>query len=206
MKKQYTLIHLLIVLVLLGLSSGGAEVRFVYDGDTVLLESGERVRYLGIDTPEMDYDGKAPEFMADEARAFNEKMVLGKRIKLELDRERYDHHGRLLAYVYPPNGRMLNIELLEKGLARVLAVPPNLRYLDRLIKAQQKAMSERVGIWRPDEVFSKEGPYIGNRRSFRFHLPDCAFGLRIHSKNRVRFETRREAFWEGYSPCARCRP
>ncbi len=205
MKRHYILLYLLILFVLPGFSCGEAEVSAVYDGDTVLLANGERVRYLGIDAPEMGYGGDAPEFMADEARAFNEKTVLGKRIQLELDRERRDHHGRLLAYIYLPDGRMLNIELLEKGLARVLAVPPNLRYLDRLIKTQQKAMSGRVGIWRA-EVDSGEGPYIGSRKSFRFHRPDCPFGSRIHSKNRVGFETRWEAFWEGYSPCARCRP
>ncbi|MFO7784275.1 MAG: thermonuclease family protein [Thermodesulfobacteriota bacterium] len=205
MKRYCTPFYLLIVLILLGLSLGGAEVRFVYDGDTVLLDGGKRVRYLGIDAPEMGYDGKGPEFMAEKARAYNAKKVQGKRIQLELDRESHDHYGRLLAYVYPPDGRMLNIELVEKGLARVLAVPPNLRHLDRLIEAQQKAMAGRVGIWRP-EVDSGEGPYIGSRKSFRFHRPDCPFGSRIHSKNRVRFDTKRDAFREGYSPCARCRP
>lgn len=205
MRRYCTAIYLLCLLVIPGFSSGGAEVRFVYDGDTVLLETGESVRYLGIDAPEMNFDGKGAEFMAEEARAFNERAILGKRIHLELDREKRDHHGRLLAYVYLPDGRMINMELVENGLARVLSVPPNLRYQGRFVEAQQKAMTGRSGIWR-SEVDSGDGPYMGNRRSFRFHRPDCPYGSRIHSRNLVRFETRREAFWEGYSPCARCRP
>jgi micrococcal nuclease len=206
MKSRYTLLFILVTAFLLGFSPGALKkVEFVYDGDTVLLGSGESVRYLGIDAPETAYKGGPPGFMAEEALAFNEKMVKGKEVRLQLDREKHDRYGRLLAYVYLPNGQMVNIRMLEKGFACVLVVPPNIRHLDRLIEAQREAMTARKGIW-SREVDTGCGPYVGNRKSFRFHRRDCPYGARTHPANRVVFEGRRDAFWEGYSPCKKCRP
>ncbi len=183
---------------------GGSEVRFVYDGDTVVLEDGRRVRYLGIDAPEMGFEGEQPEFLAESARSFNENAVLGVPVRLEFDRERKDHHGRWLAYVHLPDGRMLNAELLRRGLARVLAVRPNLEHFDRLVEVQREAMRNRAGVW--SREVPGGGPWVGSRRSHRFHRPECPYAGRIHPENRVRFETRRSAFWEGYSPCSGCLP
>ncbi|MCF8061098.1 MAG: thermonuclease family protein [Deltaproteobacteria bacterium] len=204
--KRYSLpIYLFILLWIPVLGYGGSEVRFVYDGDTVLLEDGKRIRYLGIDTPEMGTEEEEPGFLAEAARAFNRKAVLGASIRLEFDRQRKDRHGRWLAYVYLPDGRMLNAELLRHGLARVRAFPPNLEHLDRLIEAQREAMTRLAGIW-GREAGSGEGPYLGSRRSYRFHRPGCRYAKRIHEDNEIRFETKRRAFWEGYSPCSGCLP
>ncbi len=185
-------------------AQAGTEVRFVYDGDTVLLENGVCVRYIGIDTPETGRDGRPPQAMAEAARSFNARWVQGKTIRLELDREHRDRHDRLLAYVYLPDGRMLNVELVRRGLARVLAIRPNLRHLGHLIEAQREAMQRRSGIWR--RPLKPGGPYVGSRRSYRFHRTDCPYAGRIQDRNRVGFESKREAFWEGYSPCSRCGP
>jgi len=205
MKRHSIPIFLLALLWVPLLAHGGSEVRFVYDGDTVVLEDGRRVRYLGIDTPEMGSDEERPEFLAEAARAFNEKAVRGVAVRLEFDRERKDRHGRWLAYVHLPDGRMLNAELIRSGLARVLAVRPNLEHFDRLVEAQQEAMANRAGIWSREAVF-EGGPCVGSRRSRRFHRPECTYAARIHEDNRVRFETRWNAFWEGYSPCSGCLP
>lgn len=205
MKKFTAIIRLLVVLLLLGFSNGGKEVRFVYDGDTILLENGERVRYLGIDAPEMGYNGRGPEYMAEEALIFNYEKAMERRVRLEYDQEKRDRYGRLLAYVYLDCGRMLNKKLLDQGLAWVMAVPPNLRYLDMMINTQRDAMTRRVGIWQ-NKALLDDGPFTGNRRSLRFHRPDCPFQQNISSKNRINLDTKRDAFWEGYSPCARCLP
>jgi endonuclease YncB( thermonuclease family) len=183
-----------------------ARVRFVYDGDTILLSSGEKVRYLGIDAPELDPEGKRHEFMALQARRFNINMVKGKLVRLEFDREKRDRYGRLLAYVYlVETGQMVNVLLLKNGLAHVLLKEPNLKYRRLFIKMQREAMKRKIGIWsRPFK--NEERYYIGNKRSFIFHRPDCPFGKRMRPKNKIIFKNCYQAFWAGYSPCRRCKP
>jgi len=183
-----------------------AKVRFVYDGDTILLSGGEKVRYLGINTPELDPEGNRHEFMAIAARKFNIKLVKGKRVRLEFDRKKKDKYGRLLAYVYlVKTGEMVNVLMLKNGMAYCLLKRPNIKYKDLFLRCQREAMQKRIGIWsRPfknDERF-----YVGNKYSFKFHRPGCPFGKRMNPKNRVIFKNCYEAFWNGYSPCKRCKP
>lgn len=181
------------------------KVAFVYDGDTVLLDSGEKVRLLGINCPEMDHSGEDSEFKAAAARHFTLERVKGARVWLEQDSEKHDHYGRLLAYVFLKEGEMLNLLLVREGLAHVMFDSKNMRYRSHLLDSQRKAMKAKRGIWRRP-IGGKEKIYLGNRKSLRFHRPDCHFGRRISKKNRVTIKTRRDAFWEGFSPCKQCCP
>jgi len=194
-----------LLIALLTLSAAKPYVKQVYDGDTLALSTGEHVRYVGVDAPEIDHQGGKSEFMAHEAREQNAKLVQGKPVRLEFDQERNDRHGRLLAYVFLENGDMVNEILVRKGFARVLPKPPNLKYFSLLLDSQRRAMAERVGIWKrePDQP---EPYYIGNSDSYRLHRPSCPFGKTISSRHRVRFETDYKAYWEGYSPCRQCKP
>jgi micrococcal nuclease len=194
-----------LLIALLTLSAAKPYVKQVYDGDTVALSTGEQVRYVGMDAPEMDHHGDQSEFLAREAREMNAKLVQGKPVRLEIDQERNDRHGRLLAYVFLENGDMVNELLVRKGLARVLPKPPNLKYSSLLLDSQRRAMVERVGIWQkePDQP---ERYYIGNSDSYRFHRPGCPFGKTISGRHRVRFDSAYKASWEGYSPCRQCKP
>ena len=180
-------------------------VKYVYDGDTVLLDPHQKVRYLGVNAPEVDHAGEASAFMARDAWQFNRRKVEGIQVRLEFDSERQDRYGRLLAYVFLKNGKMVNALLVRKGLAYVFFHGRNMKYRDLLLGCQREAMDERLGIWsRPAD--GKEKFYLGNRASSRFHAPGCPFGRKISKKNRVRFKTRRDAFWQGYSPCKKCGP
>jgi micrococcal nuclease len=180
-------------------------VTFVYDGDTIRLENGSRVRYLSVDSPEIDREHGNSHFMAEAARDFNRRLVDRSRVRLAFDREKRDHHGRLLAYVYLENGQMINLLLVQNGLAHVLLKRPNLKHKSLMIECQRKAMREKIGIWnRP--LQGDEEYYIGNRRSYRFHRPTCPFGKGISPGNHIRFHTLRDAYWEGHSPCKRCLP
>jgi len=178
---------------------------FVFDGDTILLKNGDRVRYLGIDTPEIRHDGQESDYMAYAARKFNRSLVLDKKIKLEFDTQKKDTYRRLLAYVYLKNGEMVNTLLLERGLARVMFQNPNLRHFQLLLSYQRQAMTRGLGIWQKTKD-RQEPYYTGNRKSFRFHRPSCLFGRKTSPQNVRRFESRREAFWNGFSPCRRCLP
>jgi micrococcal nuclease len=66
-------------------------------------------------------------------------------------------------------------------------------------------MEKGLGLWRMD--LKKKGKiYLGNRKTFRFHFPGCPFAKKIAKTNGIRFSSEYDAFWEGYSPCRRCRP
>jgi micrococcal nuclease len=98
-----------------------AVVSRVVDGDTIELDTGDKIRYLLIDTPE---DTSTIECFGPEATAFNEELVLGKEVTLSYDQECTDRYGRLLAYV-SVGGREVNSLLVERGYACVLFIPPD---------------------------------------------------------------------------------
>ena len=208
MRRQIATIVLICILALLsGPWAGAADwirVRWVDDGDTIVLADGRRVRYLGIDAPEIanpSYDRKA-EPLGYEARSFNRRLVHRKRVRLELDAQPRDAYNRLLAYVFLPGGQMVNSLMLVNGYAFVLPHHPNNRYESELLAAQRTAMQARRGIWQRWQAF--EGKVIGNRRSKRFHALSCAAASSISARNRVPFNSAWEAFWQGYAPARGC--
>ncbi len=117
-----------------------AHCKRVIDGDTIVLSTGERVRYIGVDT--LEARGQLGCIIAE----FNRYLVEGKDIRLEFDVERHDKYKRLLAYVYVDDV-FVNAALVERGLARVLTVKPNVRYKKDFQRLQKKAKKERRGIW-----------------------------------------------------------
>ncbi|MDD5505064.1 MAG: thermonuclease family protein [Candidatus Omnitrophica bacterium] len=123
-----------------------ARVVYVYDGDTVKLDNEERVRYLGIDTPEMNYKNPPAEYLAEQAKEFNSRLVKGKNVRLEFDTVRRDKYNRLLAYVYVDK-TFVNAELIKAGYAKVYIIPPNTKYADDFLSLQRRSKNERKGIW-----------------------------------------------------------
>ncbi len=122
-----------------------AKVVSVIDGDTIVLDSGERVRYLMIDTPEIT-QGK-DECFGQEARELNSNLVLGQEVELTYDTECTDRYGRLLAYVESPDGEA-NTILVERGMACVLMVPPNGRDReDEFRSLEFEASQTKEGMW-----------------------------------------------------------
>jgi micrococcal nuclease len=179
-------------------------VNKVIDGDTVVLENGETVRYIGIDAPEMGKQKGGPEFFAREATRFNKKMVLLKKVRLEFDQERKDAYGRLLAYVYVKN-IFVNGEMVREGFARVMVRPPNTRHKDILLQYQQEAMARDAGLWQ-EKKKDTEQSYVGNKRTYVFHRPSCPSVARLPLRNRIIFTNRMDPIKIGYTPCRRCRP
>ena len=177
-------------------------VKWVNDGDTIVLTNGWRVRYIGINAPEIDHENQKAQPYGYKARSFNKKLVLSQKIGLEFDEERRDRYGRLLAYIFLEDGSFLNSRLLENGLAYYLHRRPNVKYDKRLMKTQQEAMKFRKGLWHN----WKEEParYIGNQNSRRFHLASCPLSQKIKWKNRMVFSTKWDAFYAGYAPAKNC--
>lgn len=122
-------------------------VEKVFDGDTILLSDGRKIRFLGINTPEVAGRHKAQEVGGEQAKAWLRQRLEGKKVRLEFDVEKADQYQRTLAYVFAEDRSQVNLELVERGLATANIYPPNLRYLDRLLKAQATAEAAKLGIW-----------------------------------------------------------
>ena len=179
-------------------------VKWVVDGDTVELNDGRKLRYIGINAPELAHDDHKAEPYADESKQFNAALVYRENIRLEFDQEHTDQYKRLLAYVFLKDGTFLNAEILLNGYAYLLYHRPNIKYNWVMLQAQQAAMSAKKGIWQNWAEHKKN--YVANKWSRRFHLPTCSFGKRIKPRNRVIFHKKWDAFWEGYAPAKRCMP
>jgi len=178
-KLIYTLAILAVSLIYFGLKSVSCEkpvtgsdeffaVSRVIDGDTLKLSNGEKVRLIGIDTPEKYYgkkllrdakkdrkDIRTIQEMGNRATRFVKEFIAGKRVRLEFDIEKRDRYGRLLAYVYLDDGTFLNGKILEEGYAQVFTVPPNVKYADKLLSLQQDARKKKKGFWNSEYAKDK---------------------------------------------------
>lgn len=124
----------------------------VVDGDTIRVRLGdrvERVRYIGIDTPESVKPDTPVQCFAEAAASANERLVSGQQVRLVRDVEPRDRYGRLLAYVYRvSDGRFVNAALVGGGFARPLTVPPNVRFAARFVELAGRAREAQRGLWR----------------------------------------------------------
>lgn len=133
-----------------------ATVLRVVDGDTIVVDRGrgeERVRYIGVDTPETVDPGSPVGWMGPEASAANERLVEGRQVVLERDVSETDRYGRLLRYVWledpshPTGWLFVNLELVALGFAQVVTYPPDVRYVDLYLAAQRIASEAGLGLW-----------------------------------------------------------
>jgi len=122
--------------------------REIIDGDTIILITGERIRYLGIDTPELHHPTIGKECGGQEAKNENAKLLTGKRIRIEKDVTDKDQYGRLLRYVFTEDGYFVNYEIIRRGWAQVYVIYPDRKYEKILIEAQLSAKKDNVGIWK----------------------------------------------------------
>jgi micrococcal nuclease len=129
--------------------SVSAYVTRVVDGDTVEVDldgETEDIRYIGVDTPETVKPGAPVECFGPQASSYNHRLVEGQQVRLVFGVERRDDYGRLLAYVYL-DGRFVNAELVRRGLAETLTIPPNDRFAGRLKRLEIAAARAGRGLW-----------------------------------------------------------
>jgi|SRR3989344_4990343 len=125
---------------------GLIKVTRVIDGDTIEIEGGEMVRYIGIDTPETVDPRKPVQCFGIEASAKNKELVEGKMVRLEKDITDKDKYNRLLRYVWVDD-TLINLELVKQGFAYSYSYPPDVKYQDQIVKAQQGARLTKLGLW-----------------------------------------------------------
>ncbi|MBY4678082.1 thermonuclease family protein [Marinobacterium arenosum] len=128
---------------------GGEQVRVrhIYDGDTVQLSDGRRVRLLGINTPELGRDGRPDQAHAEAARQALLALIDDQPLRLVVGIQPKDHYGRLLGHLFSPDGRNLSEQLLRNGDGFWVAVEPNTRLADCLQRAEYEARQARLGVW-----------------------------------------------------------
>jgi micrococcal nuclease len=140
----------LILLFLAASSSIGGDYYLVtraVDGDTIVLVNKDRVRLIGVDTPELHHPRKPVQYYAEESYRFTQKIVEGKTVRLEYDWQRRDRYGRLLAYVYLPDGTFLNAELIRQGYGHAFTKYP-FKYLDEFRRFEREARESGKRLWK----------------------------------------------------------
>jgi len=124
-------------------------IKYVIDGDTVILAGGDHLRLIGLDTPEINHEGGASETGAEAARRYLVTLLHGTGpYPLIYGRDRHDHYGRLLGHLFLPDHTNVQAELLRRGYATPLTLPPNLGFLGCYRAAVAAARSAHLGIWR----------------------------------------------------------
>ena len=142
-------------------ASGVYRVARVFDGDTIKLENGERVRLIGIDTPETHdnpklardisrrhSDRSAQLAMGEQAARFTRDLLQDRDVRLEMDVEARDKYGRMLAYVYLSDGTFINEKIIREGYAYPLTIPPNVRHADEFVQWFNEARQQKRGLWK----------------------------------------------------------
>ena len=122
-------------------------VKRVVDGDTIELENGQIVRYIGINTAETKDPRKSVECFGREAYEENKKLVAGKNVRLVKDVSETDKYGRLLRYVYLDD-IFVNDHLVKNGFAQVSTYPPDVKYKNMFLESQRQAKIANAGLWK----------------------------------------------------------
>lgn len=204
-------------------STLSVKVTRVIDGDTIEIEGGERVRYIGIDTPETVDPRKPVQCFGVEASKKNKEMVEGKMVRLGKDITDRDKYNRLLRYVWVDD-TFINLELVKQGFAYSYSYPPDIKYQDQFLKAQQEAREARRGLWNacPSVLESTPAPAVSSTPSDSsclikgninasgekiYHLPGCG----SYSKTTIEvsrgerwFCTEKEAQTAGWRKALNC--
>lgn len=188
----------------------------VIDGDTIELESGERVRYIGIDTPESVHPDKPDECFGAEAAARNRELVEGRTVTLLRDVSDRDKYGRLLRYVYVGDV-LVNGLLVREGYAQVTTYPPDVAHVEEYLIAQRVAREAGRGLWggcpagipdvaAPSAACSIKGNISAQGEKI-YHLPPCEYYSRTvitESKGERWFCSEDEAQTAGWRRALNC--
>lgn len=255
MKWGFVIIIIILILILLGLnfliipqfsgesikdiekSDKGTYVLVteVTDGDTIVIQGGERVRLLGINAPE-----KGEEYYS-EAKGYLSELILHEEIYLEKDRTERDRYDRLLRWIWLDD-KLINAEIVKNGFAIAKIFDLDTRYQDFIKNSETYAIDNNLGIWKeelfedieeedeeesekeieeePEEEEEKieedeacialgceEGSkYVGSKNSDKYHLCDCVWATKIKPENIICFDSIEGATEQGYIPCKTCNP
>lgn len=146
------------------------QVAYVFDGDTFRTRGGEKVRLLGINSPEIAHGKQAAQLYSEQAKRQLKALLSNQLVQLRLDREKRDKYGRTLAQVYLRDGRWVNEIMVREGLAHVYTFAPNFYWTDALLKSELAARNEMRGMWKSTRWRVLDASDVKNHHIGQFHL------------------------------------
>lgn len=178
----------------------------VVDGDTIVIESGEKVRMILINSPESvhrDKEKNTP--FGKKASEYTEEKLLDQTIYMEKDVSDTDRYGRLLRYIYLEDGTFYNEMMVKDGYAQLSTFPPDVKHQEIIQAAEKHARENNLGLWEEvtEEVLTT-GLYVGSTKSDKYHDLDCYHVESIEEDNLIYFKDKEDAENKGYVPCKKC--
>ena len=175
----------------------------VVDGDTIYLDNGEKIRFVGVNTPERGVEGYIT------SKNFVQKLCLNKEVGIDIDDSKHnDKYGRTLAVVIV-DGKNVNEMLLKEGLAEVMYMPPSEFYPYNWADSNthiDTTHSSHSTEKNTGDSSTDSGNYVGNSNSGKFHKSSCTSVNKMSEGNKVFFSSRNDAINQGYEPCKKCNP
>lgn len=178
----------------------------VVDGDTIVIESGEKVRMILINSPESvhrDKEKNTP--FGKKASEYTEEKLLDQTIYMEKDVSDTDRYGRLLRYIYLEDGTFYNEMMVKDGYAQLSTFPPDVKHQEIIQAAEKHARENNLGLWEEvtEEVLTT-GLYVGSTKSDKYHDLDCYHVESIEEDNLIYFKDKEDAENKDYVPCKKC--
>jgi len=155
------------------------KVVHVYDGDTVKLSDGRRIRLIGINAPETAKDEQPAEAFANESTRFLQRLLKEADTSLQQGIAAQDRYKRTLGHLYA-NGKHVGSAMLKAGLAYHIAIPPNLTHIECLQAAEANAVNAKRGLWQSNPVRAVES-LQGREAGFRLLTGKVAAVKKIRS-------------------------
>lgn len=175
----------------------------VVDGDTIYLDNGEKIRFVGVNTPERGVEGYIT------SKNFVQKLCLNKEVGIDVDDSKHnDRYGRTLGVVIV-DGKNVNEMLLKEGLAEIMYMPPSEFYPYDWANENTPTSDDHSSSTTSSSSSSSSsdsGSYVGNSNSGKFHEASCSSVNKMSEGNKVFFSNRDDAINQGYVPCKRCNP
>lgn len=182
----------------------------VVDGDTIYLDNGDKIRFVGVNTPERGVEGYIT------SKNFVQKLCLGKTVGIDIDDSKHsDKYGRTLGVVIV-DGKNVNEMLLKEGLAEIMYMPPSEFYpynwangdthVADTHSTSSSSGSSDVSSDSSSSASSGSGSYVGNANTGKFHEASCSSVSKMSEGNKVFFSSRNQAINQGYVPCKLCNP
>jgi endonuclease YncB( thermonuclease family) len=180
-------------------------VREVLTGDSFKLDTGTQVTYSSISAPPLQHaDPKVREY-AKKALAFNQELLLGKKIRVEFGSQIKNEDGVYQGFIYLEDGTLANLRMIEAGYAKLRIIPPNLQHAKELRYASGHARHDGKGLWEYENKVVRRFIYMADKMTRKFHFVGCRHLRGVSKAHLEKYESSVDAKAAGFQFCAECR-